>query len=71
MVEKKSIAWLVTDFDFVVLAVSNGRPSRLALELLLQLFEGQVRPSHMVFVPRQGLCEQNPVDEVDLGLLFC
>ena len=43
----------LTYFDFIVLAVADWRPPRLAPQLLLELLEGQVRPADALLVPRQ------------------
>ena len=44
---------ILTYFDFIVLAVADGRPPRLASQLLLEPLEGQVRPADTLLVPRQ------------------
>ena len=44
---------ILTYFDFIVLAVADGRPPRLAPQLLLEPLEGQVRPADALLVPRQ------------------
>ena len=43
----------LTYFDFIVLAIADGRPPRLAPQLLLEPLERQVRPPDALLVPRQ------------------
>ena len=56
-----------TDFDLIVFAISDGRPSGLASEFLVELFKRKMRTSDPEFVPGQDFFEENSVQQIDLN----
>ena len=57
---------LLTYFDFIVFAVSDGRPTGLAFQLLFEMLERKAGTPDMFLVQWQKLEEEDAVQDVNL-----